>query len=182
MRGSARDWCEDGEDEQQQRLARPPARRPHSLLSTCRCSSSPGRRALHRRRRRRPAPDIDLALDHRGQLPHCAPQMRSLTCLSSINAVLPPVSGGSGSPGSSASAAADRAASALAFNPESGVVYVATERGSTIDIFEVAGINTNQMQLVRFVDGPKRCFRPSKGGVSATERGASRLCLAPTCE
>lgn len=75
--------------------------------------------------------------------------MRSLTCLSSINVVLPPVEGESDSFGTDAAA---RAASALAFNPESGVVYVATERGSTIDVYEVAGSKMDQVRLVRSSD------------------------------
>jgi hypothetical protein len=104
--------------------------------------------------------------------------MRSLICLSSINTVLPPAEGASGS----STGAVDRAASALAFNPESGAVYVATERGETIDIFEIAGIKTDHIQLV----GPTKLSWPSIGAGGRLEVGAQparlRLRLVPMSE
>lgn len=68
--------------------------------------------------------------------------MRSLACLSSINAVLP-----------RPDASSSRTASALAFNPESGVVYVVAESsdvngGATLDVYEVAGFRGSQIRLV----------------------------------
>lgn len=82
--------------------------------------------------------------------------MRSLACLSSINAVLP-----------RSDASSSRTASALAFNPESGVVYVVTEAsdvngGATLDVYEVAGFRESQIRLVS-------CFLSASSGRAASK-------------